>query len=198
MGYKSSRVRGGYIHVNSSYTVTGVSDQEVVVTSVVTDTTRTLTHAQSRTLLKRPWCRTGHSTQGLSLGDKIYIHNWRCARVSSRWLRTVVSRCGTLDIVLVDGGARANIDAGAIARHIPSHMASDLARGFLWDDADYVSPAWVLERLHVQGWRCQGCSEALDHVHGASIDRMANDMPHLALCCQIVCTSCQSASAHRA
>jgi hypothetical protein len=182
--------------VNSSYRVTSVSDKDVVVTSVVTDTTRTLTHAQSRKLLKRPWCRTGHSTQGLSLGDKIYVHNW--VQASSRWLRTVVSRCGTLDIVLVDGGRHEAVSAARIAQAIPSHVASDHARGFVWDAADYVSAAWVIERLGVQGGRCQGCSEALDHVHGASIDRIANDMPHLASNAAIVCTSCQSSSAHRA
>ena len=64
---------------------------------------RTLTLAAAAKYLKRPYCYTGHATQGLSLGAKIFVHDWDSFMATHRWIRTVMSRCGTLDIVLVNG-----------------------------------------------------------------------------------------------
>ena len=37
---------------------------------------RTLTLESAAKYLKRPYCMTGHATQGLSLGARIYVHDW--------------------------------------------------------------------------------------------------------------------------
>ena len=151
--------------------------------------------AAAKRYLKRPYCRTGHSTQGLNLGDRIYLHDWKSQMATHRWVRTAVSRCSTLDIVLVDGseGVRGNWRAN-LAR-IEAHKAADRARGFVWAADAYVDRAWVEGKLRSQRYSCWKCSEPLDQDW--SIDRIANELPHLKDNAGISCRSCQHSSGHR-
>ena len=151
--------------------------------------------AAAKRYLKRPYCRTGHSTQGLSLGDRIYIHDWNSAMATHRWIRTVVSRCGTLDIILVSGSEGLRNNWHASSARIEAHRAADLAKGFTWDEADYVTSRWVGEALRRQRHSCAMCAEPLDLDW--SIDRIANELPHIRGNCQAVCRRCQCSSAHR-
>ena len=57
-----------------------------------------------------------------------------------RWLRTVVSRCGTLDIILVEGsdGLRMRNNWHVNESRIEAHRAADTAKGCTWDLLTYV------------------------------------------------------------
>ena len=151
--------------------------------------------AQAKRFLKRPYCRTGHSSQGLSLGNRIYVHDHDNFMATHRWMRTVVSRCSTLDIVLVDGSEGLHNNFAVNTARIAGHRTADTAKSFTWDDADYVDGAWVGETLRRQRYSCGECSEPLDADY--SIDRRANNLPHVRGNCQIVCRRCNCASAHR-
>ena len=59
-----------------------------------------------------------------------------------RWLRTVVSRCGTLDIILVEGSEGLRNNWHVSQTRIDAHRAADLAKGFTWDEPDYVDAKW--------------------------------------------------------
>ena len=105
---------------------------------------RTLTRTAAAQFLKRPYCRTGHSTQGLSLGARIYVHDWKSHMASHRWIRTVMSRCGTLDIILVNGSEGARSDYIDINKRIVGHIKADKAKQFAWKAEDYVTTEWVV------------------------------------------------------
>src|SRR4051794_29747701 len=77
--------------------------------------------------LKRPYCMTGHATQGLSLGPKIYVHDWNQFMATHRWIRTVMSRCGTLDITLVKGSQGVVSNFVDLSRRIAGHRVADKA-----------------------------------------------------------------------
>jgi hypothetical protein len=145
--------------------------------------------------LKRPYCRTGHSTQGLSLGDRIYIHDWKSSMATHRWLRTVVSRCGTLDIILVNGSEGLRSNWRVNETRIESHRAADIAKGFTWEPSTYVDANWVADALRRQRHSCWACGDPLDLDW--SIDRIANELPHIKGNAAICCRRCQHASAHR-
>ena len=145
--------------------------------------------------LKRPYCRTGHSTQGLSLGDRIYIHDWKSSMATHRWLRTVVSRCGTLDIILVEGSEGLRNSWQVNQSRIESHRVADNAKGYTWDTPDYVDVKWVSDTLRRQRHSCWSCGDPLDIDW--SIDRIANELPHIRGNCAISCRRCQCSSAHR-
>jgi hypothetical protein len=159
---------------------------------------RSPTLAQARALLGRPYCATGHATQGLSLGDRLFIHDFDSFMADHRWMRTVVSRCSTLDITLVRQTAQTRqpaVNPQQLARRIALHRKSDQSRGFHWDEADYVTPAWAYRELERQGHRCACCPA--DLAEDWSIDRISNQRPHTVGNAQIVCRACQHASAHR-
>jgi hypothetical protein len=194
LGVDGVRCRGGRIASNETYTVLEVDDKGLTLTAP-DGSQRVVTLAAAKRYLKRPYCRTGHSTQGLSLGDRIYIHDWSSAMATHRWVRTAVSRCGTLDIILVDGseGLRSNWQASQA--RIAAHRAADLAKGFTWDEDDYVTIEWVGQTLRRQRFSCAECADPLDLDW--SIDRRANELPHIRGNCQAVCRRCNCASAHR-
>ena len=75
LGVDGCRCKGGKrIYSNMSYQVEEVTETHLTV-KAPDGSTRTLTLDAARSFLKRPYCRTGHSTQGLSLGAKIYVHD---------------------------------------------------------------------------------------------------------------------------
>ena len=113
-----------------------------------------------------------------------------------RWVRTAVSRCGTLDIVLVEGSQGVRSDWRVTSSRIEAHKVADRAKGFVWDPAAYVAREWVADKLRSQRYSCWACSEPLDLDF--SIDRVANEMPHLKENCRISCRTCQCSSSHRA
>jgi hypothetical protein len=194
LGVDGVRCRGGRICSNETYEVLEVSASGLTLTAP-DGSRRVVTTATARRYLKRPYCRTGHSTQGLTLGDKIYIHDWQSMMATHRWVRTAVSRCSTLDIVLVTGsnGVRNNWHGSEL--RIKAHQAADLDKGYVWDPAAYVTAKWVGEALRQQRYSCAACYEPLDTDW--SIDRIANELPHIRGNCAISCRRCQNASAHR-
>ena len=143
--------------------------------------------------LRRMYCRTVHSTQGVTLGNRIYIHDFgHKLMCNDRWLRTAISRCGTLDITIVQNTPsckQSNID---IACRISSHKAADIEKKLVWTSEDYITVDWARQKLKTQHNRCYICNEALDQEY--SIDRKNNDLPHIKDNCALSCRSCQEHS----
>jgi hypothetical protein len=194
IGVDGTRCRGGRIASNETYVVADVNEADLRL--VAPDgSCRTVKLEQAARYLKRPYCRTGHSTQGLSLGDRIYIHDTTSHMATHRWMRTVVSRCRTLDIIIVAGSGGVTASKVDISSRIAGHTAADLAAGFVWDPADYVTNEDVTAKLRRQRYSCHACAEPLDIDW--SIDRLVNELPHLRDNVAISCRRCQHASAHR-
>ena len=53
-----------------------------------------------------------------------------------RWLRTAVSRCGTLDIILVEGSEGLRNNWHVDESRIEAHRVADLTKGYTWDILD--------------------------------------------------------------
>ena len=109
-------------------------------------------------------------------------------------LRTAVSRRGTLSIVLVEGSEGLR-NWHAREALIEAHRVADIAKGHTWNIPDCVDSNWVGETLRRQRFSCWACADPLDLDW--SIDRIANEMPHIRGNCAISCRRCQNASAHR-
>ena len=158
------------------------------------------TLGQAVKFLQRPYCATNHAFQGLSLGNKIYIHEYDHYMADHRWMRTAVSRCSTLDIVLVKH-RRVRAPAQDVAQRIAGHRAAD--QRFAYDGADYVDAPWVAATLARQRGQCAECQGDLGEVATGmwSIDRVDNDQPHTKGNCRLVCHvrkgTCQQKSGGR-
>ena len=107
-------------------------------------------------------------------------------------MRTAISRCRTLNIVLVNHTHTHS--HASVERRIEAHKQADNQKKFHYDLQDYVSNEWVIEKLKKQRYACAVCNESLDM--DLSIDRKANNLPHIKSNCQIVCRRCQNASGH--
>jgi hypothetical protein len=192
LGVDGCRCKGGRIASNETYVVHDIKNDELVLTAP-DKSRRTLTLTMANKYLKRPYCRTAHSSQGLTLGDKIYIHDYKSNMANHRWMRTAISRCRTLNIVLVNH-THTHASHASVIRRIEAHKQADNQKKFHYDLQDYVSNEWVIEKLKKQRYACAVCSESLDM--DLSIDRKANNLPHIKSNCQIVCRRCNCASAH--
>ncbi len=79
-----------------------------------------------------------------------------------RWMRTAVSRCGTLDIILVDGSEGLRSNWRASQARIEAHRAADLAKEFTWEESDYIDSKWATDTLRSQRYSCAECADPLD------------------------------------
>ena len=147
-GVDGCKCKGGRIYSNMSYQVEGVTDTHLTVKDPI-GRARTLTLEAARRFLKRPYCWTGHATQGLSLGARIYVHDWKSHMATHRWIRTVMSRCGTLDIILVNGSEGAQPTRVDISKRLAGHVAADKAKHFSWDAENYITIEWVKKQLRI-------------------------------------------------
>ena len=82
----------------------------------------------------------------------------------------------------------------SVIRRIEGHKQADHEKKFNYDEKDYVTKEWVIEKLKKQRYACAVCNESLDMDF--SIDRKANNLPHIKSNCQMVCRRCQNSSAH--
>jgi hypothetical protein len=205
LGRGGGKVRGGRINPNEVYTVVDCDSQLRVTNCDGKPFELSLTQASK--FLQRPYCATNHAFQGLSLGSRIYIHDYNHFMADHRWMRTAVSRCGTLDIVLVRhqaaGTAAGTLPAAAIGARIQAHRGADSLRGFAYAEAEYVSGDWVACQLAEQSHMCAECLGDLGEVNTGlwSIDRLDNYQPHIRGNCRLVCHvragTCQQKSGGR-
>ena len=192
-------MRGGRLNPNEVYTVMSCDDTRLLVTNV-DGRAFSPTLAQAAKFLQRPYCATNHAFQGLSLGNRIYIHEYDHFMADHRWMRTAVSRCSTLDIILVKH-RRVRAPEAQVAQRIAGHRAAD--RRFAYDVADYVDAPWVAATLARQRGQCAECQGDLGEVATGmwSIDRVDNDQPHTWGNCRLVCHvrkgTCQQKSGGR-
>ena len=156
-------------------------------------TERVLPLTRAVDVLKRGFSRTCHSTQGMSLGEKIYIHDIGSFMVNHCWVRTAITRCSTLDIIIVNGSRMEMPKTSLIEDRIKNHKEYD--RKFKYEEKDYVTKDWVNEKLKKQRFQCAFCHKAIDD--NFSIDRINNDKPHVKYNCVISCQKCQGMSCHR-
>ena len=116
-----------------------------------------------------------------------------------RWIRTVVSRCSSLDIILVENSEGLKINFKATEMRISNHKETDIAKfphlAGKWDEKDYITVDWTTTTLKRQRFSCAECSDPLNADW--SIDRRVNELPHTKANCQICCLRCNCASAHR-
>ena len=166
-----------------------------MVLTAMDGTVRELDLKKVPSVLRRPFSRTGHGTQGMSLGNKLYIHDIGTYLADYRWFRTAISRCSTLDITIITGSQKENFDRNEVGRRIAGHIAEDKKKGFEWKEANYVDVAWVKEKLIKQRYQCYICRKALDNEF--SIDRIENSISHVKSNCAMSCMRCQDRSTHR-
>ena len=112
-----------------------------------------------------------------------------------RWIRTVMSRCGTLDIILVNGSEGVQANYINISNRLMGHVIADKAKQFTWDADNYISVTWIKQQLRAQRSSCYTCAEPLDEDW--SVDRIDNKLPHIKDNCAIACRFCQNGSCHR-
>ena len=183
------------INSNAVYTIKQISGTHLVIEGK-DEIERELTIASAPKFLRRPWCRTGHSIQGQTIGNKLYIHDAETSMATARWLRTAITRCRTLDITLVKYKDPMRVPKWLIEKRIKHHIQADKYKGRIDTlPDDYVSVDWAREKVKMQGYSCAMCSEPLDKDW--SIDRIDNARAHIKDNCQISCRRCQHASSHR-
>jgi hypothetical protein len=205
VGVKSYGCKGGKrISSSDSYIVEKIEEKETkgketkekLLHLMASDgTPRILPVLKAIEVLRRAYSRTCHSTQGMSLGDKIYVHDISSFMVNHCWVRTAITRCSTLNIVIVNGSKMNMPTTSKIEKKIKEHEEYD--RKFKYDEKDYITPDWVKERLKKQRFQCWNstCRKPIDDCW--SIDRINNSKPHIKTNCALCCQKCQSVSSKR-
>jgi hypothetical protein len=90
-----------YIASNNMYTITGKSGSHKYQIESLDGHKFVCSINDLVSEFKRDHCVTCHSSQGLTLGKKLYIHDYGNLGLSNQWYYTAMTRCSTLDITFV-------------------------------------------------------------------------------------------------
>jgi hypothetical protein len=184
LGSKTKNVASGKINRNASYHVTSVDDTFVTVTSATNQESKIrLTTADN--VLVRPYCRTGHSTQGISLGDKIYIHDIESPMVDHRWMRTAVSRCSTLDITIVKATNILKISNAKCTRLVSASQEFDRQNNIRCTTP--ITTDWIKSTMKRSHYKCT-CNRL--YTNDWSIGKHDQNKPFSKRNTRILCNYC--------
>tara|TARA_R110000868_G_scaffold230985_4_gene484290 strand:- start:3128 stop:6841 length:3714 start_codon:yes stop_codon:yes gene_type:complete len=154
LGGQTKSVSTGKINRNSSYYVVAVDNKFVTVESPDHTQSKVRLNKAEKILL-RPYCRTAHSTQGISMGNKIFIHDIDSFMVDHRWMRTAVSRCGTFNIVIVMKSNSLIISNKKCVRIAKGAGYSDQHAYIQSDPWDKITPEWLKDTIISNGYKCR-------------------------------------------
>jgi hypothetical protein len=146
-----------------------------------------------------PYCSTNHAVIGLTIKEPVTIFDWRHRKVSDRWFWTAITRNTSLkDISFYDGPDLT--DEKEMLKQLKRHITKKIQghkrydeQNALYDEKNFVTVDWVLEELRLSHWFCaeKGCEMVRKKGDRQwSIDRLDNDLGHIAQNCRIICTSC--------
>jgi hypothetical protein len=187
LGIGSATCKGGRINSNESYTVISQTIDRLVL-NTMNGSVRDITKKAARRFLSRAYCATCHSAQGLSLGMTLYIHDAFTYMTDHRWFRTAVSRCGSLNIILVTTDQQApRINPVRIETLITTASRQDSAAGYKWDKKNYFDLDWISTTLTEQKWLCSRCSCDMTKYF---VRRINTNRPHTKSNCSLICPDC--------
>ncbi|DAC81521.1 TPA_asm: PolB-S1H [Capsaspora MELD virus 1] len=143
------------------------------------------------------YCRTGHSTQGLTIDNEITIFDVNNPRITRKWLWTAVTRATKLDNVYIclNKINQEETDlVGFISTMIKSDKSMDKRAGRTFSDEEYIDFNYMKDMIFEQNFCCANCSTTLTIKHGmpwtASINRLDNELPHIKGNVNFVCIHC--------
>ena len=151
-----------------------------------------------------PYCRTGHSTQGITLNRPYVIHDANYPNLSANWLWTAITRSTTLSDVHFFTGDRQSSDITThhvqnfVAQKLQSYKESDAAKGWSAQEAYSVDGMVAMAKASV-GKRCCGVlGDTCDNImtldknsdEAASFDRIDNSIGHRLDNLRCICFSC--------
>jgi hypothetical protein len=99
---KMFKGKGGKVRIasNNIYTIKAIDGDNVSLLSL-DDKYFTLDITYLGSEFKRDCAVTCHSSQGLTLGKKLYVHDYLHPGLDNRWYFTALTRCSSLDIIFV-------------------------------------------------------------------------------------------------
>jgi hypothetical protein len=105
------------------------------------------------------YVRTGHSTQGVTIDDKITIFDWNHFYVTRKWIWTAITRATDLKNVVfykpTDPKLTEKLLHGYFERKIQGYKKQDRAANRTIDESTYVNQEWLRTAL-TQNCRCCG------------------------------------------
>jgi hypothetical protein len=157
----------------------------------------TITELDTNTFLetfKLPYARTCHSLQGLTTGDYLNVFDVNHFCVTKNWLITALSRCRTLNIRIFDSKIDSENFDIFLNNKIISYKEQDKAAGRYTDVEDYITVPDF--KLLLGDSTCVHCGVDLDRTN-MTLDRVDDELPHIASNCVLSCHYCNISHKNR-
>lgn len=157
-----------------------------------------------------PYANTVHSSQGAEIPVSFVIADMT-DETPVDWVYTAISRAVSMDDVhfLMLDMRKCDIaahDMNEMWKIFNTKMGdakrTDSARGFVVDDANYVTVKWCMaEFTKPHGIFCPDCLEDMSYTTGGinqvTIDRLNNSIPHTMGNCRLCCKSCNNSKKNK-
>jgi len=210
------------IQINYLYKIKDIDELEKLVTMQDMQTNKMFTvdlKTFSR-IFKMPYARTCHSWQGETIREPVTIMDIDFKHAIGRWLWTAITRTDDLDKLTILRPSKYSQDPCEIINSIHysnyfcckigGYKTSDVKTGriqHMRDEADFVTPSWIVEKYIETNGLCMRCGELIDigldpmdkiPLTDLTVDRIDDNLPHLMSNCGLSHTSCNVAYGHEA
>lgn len=201
---KRLKTKGVQLFTNYTYTIKKIRKNDIDILEEFEDKTFTIDHHTLEKHFKLPYCRTGHSIQGITINEPITIFECDSPYVNRKWVWTAITRTTDLnditifktndkELEMLKGYKRLQY----LKLKIAGYIRQDKHAGREIDKEEYITPEWFYENLQKQKLQCLYCKEGFyatlaDGKCNSNItaDRKDNNIAHHQDNCVLSCTNC--------
>jgi hypothetical protein len=147
--------------------------------------------------------QTCYSVQGLSINEPYTIFDCNTPRASREWVWTALTRSTDFNNVYIyehSINEQTILEDSLIkmfSKHmIESYKQQDIKSGRTWDDKEYISSDWIINKYY-ECDSCCLCYQPLEfnmenkyNDYNLSVDRINNSKAHTKSNCQLMCLHC--------
>ena len=151
----------------------------------------------SKEYFSLPYCVTGHSIQGSTIGGKVIMFDGTSSFPDANWIYVALTRSRDFDNIYTVLGAPFKMSKAEINTKIRRYKSQDAKRNYTWKPDEYIEYEDVIALSKAQSHLCARCNQVMnfrikpnDFINNWSIDRKNDAYPHLKTNCELTHLSC--------
>ena len=198
------------LNVNAVYDIIKVNKTNITIKNEFEKVNYTIPTVYLKKHFLLPYCRTGHSVQGITINDPYTVFDVDSPYVSRKWIWTAITRCTQLKNVTIFLNSESEIRNLSYGRNclyfntkIDNYKRQDNNAKRKFENENFINLDWIQQKLQ-ENKNCTYCKTPFHKyiedgkvICNITADRINNALPHHKDNCNLACTSCNVRRGHK-